>query len=87
MVGRERRDSCAIEAGDEMRDGITALASGGMCGVGEGLPGGDSEQGFGTRDERGGFVLGATEAFQGDLFIGREGTQGILLAAGHRADS
>jgi hypothetical protein len=83
MVGCERRESRAVEAGDEVRDGIAALAPGGACGVSEGLPGGDSEQGFGTRDAGGGFGPGAAKAFQHELFLGSEGTEGILLAAGH----
>jgi hypothetical protein len=87
MVGRERRKSRAIEAGDEVRDGITALAPGSTGGVGETLPGGDGKQGFGTRDEGGRFGTGTTEAFQCGAFLSSQRTQRVVLGAGHRAGS
>jgi hypothetical protein len=63
--------------------GIAALAPGGTSGSGEGLTGGDGEEGFGTRDKRGGFGVGTTEPLELSMFLGSEGTERVFLWTGH----
>ncbi len=83
MARLQGSQAFAVEATHPARDGISALASGGLCGVRVGNPLGHREQRSGPSHVGCGFGLRTADLFQPLPLLFRERTQGIDFAARH----
>jgi hypothetical protein len=72
-----------VEPCDQVGDSISALAASEACRSLEACAIRDRHEFLGSRDLGSGVSTGAADALQIPAFIGRKGTQGIVLMSGH----